>query len=180
MSYLTNPYRYVVTPATYTLLWQNTVESSLDDNQSEIYYANEFDTNTAVIGEVITKITIKLKKVGTPTATVHGNLWLSATNLADNPSLTSNETYGAGDIGTSLTSLEFTFSGNTTDTLQGFKAGFTFSGAGDGSNHYQYSRNGSSAVDGTFGVKAKDLVSPAWLTPSGGTTCLTNGVYKSP
>ena len=179
-NFIIDPYKIIPTPATYTLLWENTVESSLDDNQSEIYYANEFDTNTAVIGEAITKITIKLKKVGSPSATVRGALWLSATNLGDNPSVLSNETYPEdGEIGTGLTELTFTFT-NETDTLQGYKAGFIFSGAGDGSNHYQYSRNGSSAVDGTFGVKAKDLVSPAWLTPSGGTTCLTMGVYKSP
>tara|TARA_R100001086_G_C11717899_1_gene226084 strand:+ start:62 stop:598 length:537 start_codon:yes stop_codon:yes gene_type:complete len=176
-NFIIDPYKIIPTPATYTLLWENTAEPSYDDNQNEIYYANEFDTNDDVIGEAITKITVRLRKVGSPSETVRGTLWLSATNLGQNPSILSNETYGAGDIGTSFTTLTFTFT-NTTVTAQGYKAGFTFSSAGSGSNHYNIARI-LEAVDGTYMAKAKAPTDSAW-TYEGKEICLTNGVYKSP
>jgi len=166
-------------PATYTLIWENTSGGSPDDAQGEIYFANEFDTNDDVIGEAITKITVRVKKTGSPTATITGYLWLSATNLGDNPSVTSAETFTAGDVGTDMTTLTFTFT-NTTNTAQGYKAGFAFSAVGDGSNHYNIDRVLGGAVDGTYGCKAKDLTNPTWLFPDSKATCNTQGVYKSP
>jgi len=160
-------------PATYTLIWENTDSGSLDDNQGELYFANEFDTNNDVIGEPITKITVQVLKVGSPTATIQGFVWFGTNPNA--PSVTSAETYQPADVGTSLTELSFSFS-NETDTVQGYLAGFGFSGLGDGSNHYKYGRK-ASAVDGTYIGKGN---TDTWSYPVSKGVCLTQKVYTSP
>ena len=171
-NFIVDPYK-IATPTTYTLLWENTDGGSLDDSQSELYFANEFDTNDDVIGEAITKITVQVKKVGSPTATIQGFIWFGTNPNA--PSKTSAETYNPADVGTDLTTLTFTFT-NTTDTVQGYLAGFGFSGTGDASNHYKYNRK-SSAVDGTYQAKGNTT---SWSYPSTKGNCLYNSVFKSP
>ena len=113
-----------------------------DQSQTGLYDQNDYNT---IFGSVfssgytlsnITKVTIYLKKINSPTGTVIACLWQGSA-LPQSPTQASTNTLNVNTIDTdSFVGYDFTFPGDITLTTP-FKIGLAFSGS-DATNHVQF------------------------------------------
>jgi len=142
MSFLINSYSF---PKVESLLWTNEGDGEFEYTVY-YYFGNEFVSNTAVIGKTITKITVNMKKSGSPTGIITGQLW--ADSAEPNAAYkASNETVNITSLTSSYANYTFTFT-NTTAATADSKAGLHFS-AKSAAPNLVYVNGVAGSVDGT-------------------------------
>jgi len=123
LSFLTNPYRYVITAPSYDLLWEQTLTGELTGmrNGNVIIAGESFFTGHVVIGEVPTKITVSIRKTGD----IDGTATLKLITSGD----VEKASFGSVDMSaltTSFVDTDFINDSNTSSISDGDKIAFYY------------------------------------------------------